>query len=124
MNAARCVLLVPCFIIKNRTLTHVDQLLESALFTSVPPSTKDLVEHLKAENSALKIALYESVTTLARAAAVTGGESLAAALPAFVAEGQAQSAAPALQQFSSSAHTYEGSHSSRRLPTPEDPPAA
>ena len=101
------------------------QILESALFASVPPDTQELIEHLKAESSALKIALYESVTTLARAAAVTGGESLAAALPAFVTDGSAQPAtasapAPTASRVTSAQQVHDG----RAVATPEDPPAA
>jgi hypothetical protein len=87
------------------------QILETALFATVPPSTKELIEHLKAENSALKIALYESVTTLARAAAVTGGESLAAALPAFISEQADTSQPPTTPQYRASASLMTSSAS-------------
>lgn len=68
----------------------VCQLLEAALYSSSPPEVESIVESLKAENKALKVALYEAVTTLARAAAATGGEALEAALPPFIADDSGQ----------------------------------
>ncbi len=97
------------------------QILESALFATVPPSTKELIDHLKAENSALKIALYESVTTLARAAAVTGGEALAAALPAFVTDSDTLASDPTGTSHSSSQQGRSSAQESSA--SPPDPPA-